>query len=73
MPKADGMQFIKNIKNSDNSKTNIFVTSGNITKDSLTKIINIDRDIKFFSKLIQLDAILGEVKKLFVDEGEELL
>lgn len=70
MPKADGVQFIKNIKNSESSKAEIFVTSGNITKDNLTEIINIDRDIKFFSKPIQLDAIFGEFKKLFVEDGK---
>jgi CheY-like chemotaxis protein len=73
MPKADGIQFIKNLRNSESSKTEIFVTSGNITKDNLTEIINIDRGVKFFSNPIQLDVIFSEIKKLFVGEGEELL
>lgn len=73
MPKADGVQFIKNIKNSHSAKAKIFVTSGNITKDNLTEIINIDRGIKFFSKPIQLDTIFTEIKKLFVKGDEELL
>ena len=68
MPKADGVQFIKNIKNSHSARAKIFVTSGNITKDNLTEIINIDRGIKFFLSLFSLMQYLLKLRSYLLKE-----